>query len=189
MKSSLNSCQLHGTSSQKKKMKRVETEGKGMNCWISLAWEILGRKHDENLIKKSRQIHFLPRNLSCTQLPLAHNLPFQPFSIVFPWFYHFFFVPYPYQTFISAPSIRFPGFSFPLSVSIKVVAASFTSAWFPSICPLQKTNNVCVRTQETCLCIYSKFKVLLCKNEEKLKKIFHKYTKLFFLWLIIHSNI
>jgi hypothetical protein len=47
-------------------MKRVETEGKGMNCWISLAWEILGRKHDENLIKKSRQIHFLPRNLMHT---------------------------------------------------------------------------------------------------------------------------
>jgi hypothetical protein len=47
-------------------MKRVEIEGKGMNCWISLAWEILGRKHDENLIKKSRQIHFLPRNLMHT---------------------------------------------------------------------------------------------------------------------------
>jgi hypothetical protein len=97
----------------------------------------------------------LPALLNC--LPLVLSL---------------FFVPYPYQTFISAPSIRFPGFSFPLSVSIKVVAASFTSAWFPSICPLQKTNNVCVRTQETCLCIYSKFKVLLCENEEKLKKIF-----------------
>jgi hypothetical protein len=48
--------------------------------------KILKRNQDRSI--------FFPET-SCPQLPLAHNLPFPPFSTIFPWFHHSFFCALP----------------------------------------------------------------------------------------------